>query len=176
VNQDAGHGKHRKDTVFDEEWSTSRHEERRKDTVFDEVWSTSGDGLHSEKRVPRGDMLQVKDLCEVWNPEDHEIPELARLKRYDEWCFARKLAPPWDLVNIEALPMLMSWASSLAPGSAARPKGEQWSLPEQTPPWTGEALIRLIMSIRQVIEARLNVEAPPSARPDEVTSDANRRR
>ncbi|WP_437801030.1 hypothetical protein [Sorangium sp. So ce693] len=153
----------------------TRLAERRSHGAFGSLVPPWARNPRSANRVLRSEARQVTDLCEVWNPEDHEIPELAQMKRYDAWCFARKLAPPWDLVNIEALPMLMSWAPGLAPGSAARPKGEHFSPAEQTPSWTGEALIRLIMSIRQVVEARLNVEGPPSVGSDDITSDASRR-
>ncbi|WP_437899294.1 hypothetical protein [Sorangium sp. So ce124] len=137
-----------------------------KDTVFDEMWAISGGSWHVEKRLPRSDALEAESLCKTWDPEDHEIPELAQLKRYDAWCFERRLATPWDLVGVEALPMLMSWMSGLAqPGGWARPDGGRSAPAEQAAPWAGDAIIRLIMSIREVIEARLKNEAVPPAGP-----------
>jgi hypothetical protein len=118
-------------------------------------------GAHAQFKdewsFPEAKRPPIDEPCLVRNPEDHELPELAKLKRIDAWCFARDLPHPWDLLGVEVLPSLMSWAPRAEPGGPETPLAAAVrAFVEKGPSWSGEeTLILLMKCIREELEARM---------------------
>jgi hypothetical protein len=113
---------------------------------------TFGDGSWEQKprsAEPDGDSKP----CEIWDPEENELPELMKLRKYDEECFKRELPHPWDLLGLELLPSLTSWLPashrSLDPRLGWSNAGSDHQLQ-----WTGEAYFRLVRAFREALEKK----------------------
>jgi hypothetical protein len=74
----------------------------------------AGTGPREEvSRTPRGDppaaaTTPVGEYCRIWDPEQHELPELAPLRELDAKLYAAGLPHVWDVLQLEplALPLL----------------------------------------------------------------------
>jgi hypothetical protein len=138
-------------------------EVERTRVMFEEVWAIGEDGTEeiAQAQPLKGAVID-RQRCDVMNPEDHELPELAKLKRYDAWCVKHDLPHPWDLLGIEAIPALMSWSPRVPPASRAEPPlaDALRALVEKTPPQgLEEALLRFMKSVREVLEQRSHGDA-----------------
>jgi hypothetical protein len=62
---------------------------------------------------PEFRMTPLGEYCRIWDPEKHELPELASLRELDAKLFAAGLPHLWDLLHLEplALPLLSAPAA-----------------------------------------------------------------
>jgi hypothetical protein len=62
-------------------------------------------------------MTPIGEYCRIWDPEKHELPELAALRELDAKLFAQGLPHVWDVLELE--PQLLPLLPPLdAPGDA----------------------------------------------------------
>jgi hypothetical protein len=102
------------------------------------------------------------DYCKIWDPEHGELPELALVKQYDEWCFDRNMPHPWDILGIERIPSLVSKLAATGAGLSPSPFGGSMEnaiegVLEATvrmayPLGGGEAVLQLLRGLRKAIE------------------------
>ncbi|HZI16767.1 MAG TPA: phytoene dehydrogenase, partial [Myxococcus sp.] len=57
-------------------------------------------------------MTPIGEYCRIWDPEQHELPELASLRALDAKLFAQGLPHLWDVLHLE--PLVMSLIPPLA--------------------------------------------------------------
>jgi len=50
-------------------------------------------------------MTPLGEYCRIWDPEQHELPELASLRALDAKLFAAKMPHVWDVLHLEPLAM-----------------------------------------------------------------------
>jgi hypothetical protein len=60
----------------------------------------------------------LSDATRVWDPEQHELPELAPIRALDAKLFAAGLPHLWNLLHLE--PLATSLISPLHPSEAAK--------------------------------------------------------
>ena len=59
-------------------------------------------------------MTPLGEYCRIWDPEKHELPELASLRELDAKLFAAGLPHVWDMLGLEplALPLMSQLEST----------------------------------------------------------------
>ncbi|WP_163997974.1 NAD(P)-binding protein [Pyxidicoccus caerfyrddinensis] len=62
-------------------------------------------------------MTPIGEYCRIWDPEQHELPELGSLRELDAKLFASGLPHVWDVLHLE--PLVMPLVPSLASSSGA---------------------------------------------------------
>jgi hypothetical protein len=62
-------------------------------------------------------MTPLGEYCRIWDPEKHELPELAALRALDAKLFAQGLPHVWDVLNLE--PLALPLVSPLSPRRGA---------------------------------------------------------
>ena len=56
----------------------------------------------------------IGHYCQIWNIEEHELPDLEVAKRVDQWCFDQNLPHPWEMLGLDNLASLSSSLGPLA--------------------------------------------------------------
>jgi hypothetical protein len=64
-------------------------------------------------------MTPIGEYCRIWDPEKHEMPELASLRELDAKLFASGLPHVWDVLRLE--PRVLPLLSPDAPPGGAEP-------------------------------------------------------
>ena len=92
------------------------------------------------KGPPEFRMTPIGEYCRIWDPEQHELPELAPLRELDAKLFAMGQPHVWDVLRLESL--AMPFIPSLGATGGAEP------------------LLELLRKVREGLEAMLKGAAP----------------
>ena len=68
--------------------------------------------------LPEFRMTPIGEYCRIWNPEQHELPELASLRELDARLFAEGKPHVWDVLHLEPLAMPFAQPPGGAPSAA----------------------------------------------------------
>lgn len=63
-------------------------------------------------------MTPIGEYCRIWNPEEHELAELAPIRELDAKLFAAGLPHLWDVLHLE--PLARSLIPPLDPMGASK--------------------------------------------------------
>ncbi|WP_163997975.1 NAD(P)-binding protein [Pyxidicoccus caerfyrddinensis] len=120
----------------------AHHEVRSRDPGPQPLPAPGGqsDELGPLAGLPEFRMTPIGEYCRIWDPEQHELPELAPLRELDAKLFAEGRPHVWDVLNLEAL---------------ARPFA-----PSLGTPGGAEPLLELLRKVREGLETLLKARAP----------------
>ena len=85
-------------------------------------------------------MTPIGEYCRIWDPEQHELPELGQLRELDAQLFANGRPHVWDALGLETL--AMAFIQPMGPLSGAEP------------------LLELLRRVREGLEKLLKVSVP----------------
>ena len=113
----------------------------------------------STTALPDGALRPTRlgDLCAIWDPEEHELPDLALVRALDEELLARGLGHLFDLLDLDALPEALAPDEPDPIGALLRHLGElvDRELLDGGADVGGDALRPGVLSLVELLRAHL---------------------